>query len=691
MKVNIYLLDWHIKFSPAFHEIFINLFEGHAVVSLVPWNGKTVLPEWENPEEDNVFVFCQKRPPNKVFSSKPFAKVLWIPMWNNVKNMSAKEWGSVPKSMRILSYSPLITKKSIAAGLSTLQVRYAPNPAAFSPASWENGNILYYWNRVGMLKKADLIRLCRELDIKKLLFRPDLDPGIPGERGYSLTSEEAGVKIEIVPLFESAAIANQFISQANVVIAPRPFEGVGLTFLEAMAAGKAVLAIDRPTMSEYIEQSQTGVLLRDRQSWFNKKPLLSATVAKNQGWSKLKAINLKKIGNNARTEIEWIHKRWLDDIESILDFTLKWKYLPAVANREPLTDEGMAELYRSLQNLPLIPKTEKFYALKLRILRMQLHSPSKSDLRTINLRTGLKMIVDLKESSALDLYYGLFDEQHDFELFTAAIKSGDVVLDVGANMGIYSMTGAQRVGALGRVFAFEPNSNARNLLSQNIAINKLTRAVKIISSCVGDYDGATQFHETMDSAFSGMRATGRSSIKRIIEVPVITLDSFISRENLDRVDALKLDVEGFEANVLKGAALLLDRSDPVIMLEISNKNLTELAVLLLKDVLYQLEVKGFRMLRIIPRTYTMVTFQSVADVFKQSVENMSGNYFFARVETGKFDHLIKLHQKLRPFFGCQGRIFPGIPKRRFNRVFRSRSTDWAERKQFQIASELLDS
>ena len=195
----------------------------------------------------------------------------------------------------------------------------------------------------------------------------------------------------------------------------------------------------------------------------------------------------------------------------------------------------------------------------------------------------------------------------------------------------------------------------------------------------------------MDSAFSGMRATGRSSIKRIIEVPVITLDSFISRENLDRVDALKLDVEGFEANVLKGAALLLDRSDPVIMLEISNKNLTELAVLLLKDVLYQLEVKGFRMLRIIPRTYTMVTFQSVADVFEQSVENMSGNYFFARVETGKFDHLIKLHQKLRPFFGCQGRIFPGIPKRRFNRVFRSRSTDWAERKQFQIASELFDS
>ena len=693
MTIHVYLLEWHINLSPAFHEIFINLLKGHVDVREVAWNGKEVLPEWLDPKADDIFVFCQRRPPTHVFASQPNAKVVWLPMWNNVQRMSASDWAAIPKTIRILAYSPLISERSAAAGLATLQVRYAPDPEKFAPVSWSQGSVLYYWNRVGLVGKAELIRLCQEMQIKKIMFRPFLDPGIPKDREYTLSTEEAGITVETVPFFDSAASANEFVSQANVVIAPRPSEGVGLAFLEAMAAGKAVLSVDRPTMSEYIEPGRTGILLRARRKWFERKPMLSATVSGRQDWSLLKAIDLEKIGQNARAQVADIHKAWLTDVTTIRSFVLDWSAANTqafiVPETEIMTEAQIGELHRLAWEAMSVQRLAPFFMKKLRALREQLHPLYKKDLRTIKLKSGLKLQVNLGDHMGCDFYYGLFGEQQDFDLFMSAVKRGTTVVDVGANVGIYTITAARRSGPGGRVLAFEPGTAARELLIGNVARNKQGRIAKIFGACVGDRDGVIDFYESADSAMSGIQDTHRGGETQRIQYPLTTLDTALDREGVKSIDALKIDVEGAESLVLSGAAQILDRSDPVVMIEISAKNMPAGALDALRAVLVEIESKGFRFLRIMPNGYGLRVFERVGDIFEQPGMLINGNYFFARTETGKFNTLVKAYRRLAPKILVPHRVFPGRPRSRLNYIARNQSILWAERQKAKIAYELI--
>lgn len=709
MIVHAYMLEWHLNLSPAFHEIFINLIKGHAEVREVVWDGKSVLREWQKATDDDVFVFCQKRPPAHVFAHQPKARVVWIPMWNNVQVMTASDWASIPKSVRILAYSPLISERSVAAGLDTLLVRYAPDPDRFAAASWSQGNVLYYWNRVGLVSRQALIRLCAELNIRKVLLRPILDPGIPQDRAYSLPSDEAGIEVQEVPFFDTADDAAAFVSQANVVIAPRPSEGVGLAFLEAMAAGKAVLAVDRPTMSEYIEHGRTGILLKARESWFNRKPMLSVAVSGRQDWLALRSMDLEAIGRNARTEMGVLHQAWKDDVAAIREFVIGWAApvakVPAAGAATwaaqaassqqgapaipALTEAQIGELHRLVPEAMEVQRLAPFFMKRLRFLREQLHPLYKKDLRTIKLRTGMTLQVNLGDHMGCDFYYGLFGEQQDFDLFMAAVKPGAVVVDVGANIGIYAITAAQRCGDAGRVLAFEPGTSARALLAGNVARNGLQHKVKISAACAGDYDGVIEFNEAADSAMSGIQNTSRGGSIQRLTCTITTLDTALAQEGIGKIDALKIDVEGAETMVLAGARRILDESDPVVMLEISTKNTVEDAWRDLRSALVELEGRGFHMLRIMPRTCELREFGQMGEIFEQPEKVISGNYFLARAATGKFADLRRLYWELAPLIRNPHRVFPGRPRSRWNRVERNQSILWAERQKAEIAFDLI--
>jgi FkbM family methyltransferase len=705
MTVHTYLLDWHINLSPAFHEIFINLIKGHTEVREVAWDGKSILPEWDKVNAEDVFVFCQKRPPAHVFAHQPKARVVWIPMWNNVQMMTASNWASIPKSIRILAYSPLISERSMAAGLETLLVRYAPDPDRFAATSWSQGNVLYYWNRVGMVSRQALIRLCAELNIRKVLFRPTLDPGIPQDRAYSLSTELEGIEVEKVPFFDTSADAGAFVSQANVVIAPRPSEGVGLAFLEAMAAGKAVLAVDRPTMSEYIEHGRTGILLKARTAWFNKRPMLSIAVSGRQNWQALRSMDLEAIGSNARTEIRALHQVWESDVAAIREFIFDWvsptvRVQPSAGDPASPVQEGVAaplalteakigELHRLAPEAMAVQRLAPFFMKRLRSLREQVHPMYKQDLRVIKLRTGLTLEVNLGDHMGCDFYYGLFGEQQDFDLFMAAVKPGAVVVDVGANVGIYAISAAQRCGDAGRVLAFEPGPRARALLVGNVARNRLQRKVKVLAACTGHYDGVIEFDEAADSAMSSILSTSRGGRVQRLTCPIKTLDTSVAEEGIGKIDALKIDVEGAEWMVLAGAKHTLDESDPVIMLEISMKNLADEMLRHLRPALVELEERGFRMLRIMPFTFELKEFWHVGEIFEQPENVISGNYFLARAATGKFAELERLYQELAPVIRKPHRIFPGRPWSWWNRLERNRSIYWAERQKAEIAFDLI--
>jgi FkbM family methyltransferase len=130
----------------------------------------------------------------------------------------------------------------------------------------------------------------------------------------------------------------------------------------------------------------------------------------------------------------------------------------------------------------------------------------------------------------------------------SSVRPGDVVADVGANVGLYAVALARRVGAMGRVIAYEPDAGNAELLRRNVALNDVEGVVEVRQAAVGAERGEIPF--LSDRQQSRFDPEGPS------QVSVVTLD-----EELERLALLKIDVEGFECAVLDGArSLLADES-----------------------------------------------------------------------------------------------------------------------------------
>jgi len=142
------------------------------------------------------------------------------------------------------------------------------------------------------------------------------------------------------------------------------------------------------------------------------------------------------------------------------------------------------------------------------------------------------------------------------------------VLDIGANAGIYSMTAAKYVGPSGRVIAFEPSARERAYLTRHLALNRLTN-VQIETCALGASDGETEFFVagTFETGFNS-RVAVPGLVMEAARVPMARLDTYAARTGLDRVDFIKIDVEGGERDVLVGGEQLFRRTRPVLLVEI---------------------------------------------------------------------------------------------------------------------------
>jgi FkbM family methyltransferase len=136
---------------------------------------------------------------------------------------------------------------------------------------------------------------------------------------------------------------------------------------------------------------------------------------------------------------------------------------------------------------------------------------------------------------------------HEYAAFRAATRPGDVVLDVGANVGAYSLLFALWAGPSGRVFAFEPGSAARAGLEAHVRRNHLP--VTICPLAVSDVVGRAAF--TTDAP-SGANALATVTTGRTEEVATTTIDAFCLERGI-QPDVIKIDVEGAELQVLRGA------------------------------------------------------------------------------------------------------------------------------------------
>jgi FkbM family methyltransferase len=142
------------------------------------------------------------------------------------------------------------------------------------------------------------------------------------------------------------------------------------------------------------------------------------------------------------------------------------------------------------------------------------------------------------------------------------IREADVFLDIGANFGAITLVAASLIGK-GKVYAFEPSPKISSRLQDNINLNpELKDIVKVISKGLGLNKSQVFYNE--DPNFLG---NGSLYENQGIPVEILSLDEWVAREKLERIDLIKIDVEGMEYDVLVGGKTVLEAYQPMIYFE----------------------------------------------------------------------------------------------------------------------------
>ena len=144
-------------------------------------------------------------------------------------------------------------------------------------------------------------------------------------------------------------------------------------------------------------------------------------------------------------------------------------------------------------------------------------------------------------------------------LFERTIPAGSVVFDIGAHVGFYTLLASVLVGPTGSVFAFEPVPSNVHYLRKHLCLNSVQN-VTVIEAAVSDADGFCAFQEGAISLTGHLSATGG------LHVQAVRLDRLVSEGAIPSPQYIKIDVEGAEARVLRGATELLARDHPVVFL-----------------------------------------------------------------------------------------------------------------------------
>jgi FkbM family methyltransferase len=152
------------------------------------------------------------------------------------------------------------------------------------------------------------------------------------------------------------------------------------------------------------------------------------------------------------------------------------------------------------------------------------------------------------------------------------LQPGMTMLDIGAHHGLYTLLASRKLGVRGRVLAFEPSARERNYLLTHLRLNRC-RNVDVESLALGRKAGKEELFvvEGMETGCNCLRPPRVSEPTFKVPVDVETLDNYLEHRGIEHVDFVKIDVEGAELEVFKGAThLLKQRPRPIILAEIED-------------------------------------------------------------------------------------------------------------------------
>ncbi|MEZ4883220.1 MAG: FkbM family methyltransferase [Chitinophagales bacterium] len=188
---------------------------------------------------------------------------------------------------------------------------------------------------------------------------------------------------------------------------------------------------------------------------------------------------------------------------------------------------------------------------------------------------GIWYQLDISNFNDWSVYFGLKEEQR--ERLLGLVEEGNYVIDVGANIGAVSLPFAKIVGKEGKVISLEPHPVTHQKLLNNLSLNDFPQLIPLQK---GLGDTTTTFTiSTIDAHNPGRNRilpenqNDEYEILENHEIEVDTLDKVVADLNLQRVDLIKIDVEGFEMKVLEGGKFVLEELSPHLFIELDDSHL----------------------------------------------------------------------------------------------------------------------
>jgi FkbM family methyltransferase len=220
-----------------------------------------------------------------------------------------------------------------------------------------------------------------------------------------------------------------------------------------------------------------------------------------------------------------------------------------------------------------------------------------SDLRVYRDRYGLKFL--LHPHFHIDyqiIAFGIFDD-YLANYIDKHIREGSVCLDVGANMGIMGLYLARKVGPTGAVHCFEPVPHVFQRLEQHVKCNNMQSIVHLHRLALSNHSGKMSMSiadpDSINQGMGSIVSQGSGNLSARIDIDVATLDEFSLRMGWERLDFIKIDIQGAEPLFFEGAVRTLRKFRPDFVMEVSPEDLIGLGKTS-RDLFRQIEEIGYK-------------------------------------------------------------------------------------------------
>lgn len=240
-------------------------------------------------------IFFQNLPGREIVSAVKNDNIIYFPMYDAASGLGYDFWRNW-RDLKIMNFSSTLHKKLSKWGFESDYVQYFPEQTEFAQG---NKNEVFFWQRLTKISINEIAKLFGNEKVKIHIHKAIdpvqqfVQPTEAMEKQYQITYSE---------WFKTRDGMLETIKQKAIYVAPREFEGIGMSFLEAMALGKAVIAVNNPTMNEYIVNNKTGYLF---------------------DLSNPKRIDLSNIDRIQKNTYEYMcngYEKWEVDKHRIIDF-----------------------------------------------------------------------------------------------------------------------------------------------------------------------------------------------------------------------------------------------------------------------------------------------------------------------------------------------------------------------------------